>query len=96
MCMVSAVGDNFKDSFPNKWPQFNQPFPAPEVSRADLDALRKEMAELKKLLSAAKKFDDSTGQPHCEMDEKVDLIKKLAALVGVDLEDVFGKEPKTP
>lgn len=91
--MVSAIGDNFKDSFPQKWSQFQQPFTQPpDVSRAELDALREEIKELKKLLKAAKKFDDATGQPHCEMDEKVKLIKALAKMVGVDLGDVFGTE----
>ncbi len=64
------------------------------VSRAEFDALRREMEELKKLLTAAKQFDEATGQPDCEMDEKVTLIKAIAKLVGVDLGDVFGKDGK--
>lgn len=89
--MVSNIGDNYRDTFPNQWPQF-----VPQVytgiggaSQADLDALRKDVQELKKLLTAANEYDKATGQPHCEMDEKVELIKKVAKLVGVDLGDVF-------
>lgn len=96
--MVSAIGDNFKDSFPNKWPQFPQQWPhphAPEVSREDFDAIREEFEELKRLLEAAKKFDDLTGQPHCEVDEKVRLIKEIAKLVGVELGDVFDSPAPT-
>lgn len=97
MCMVSNIGDGWKDQFPQKWPHWNPiPFSAPEVSRTEFEALRQEMLELKKLLQAAKKFDELTGQPHCEIDEKVALIKAIAKLVGVDLADVFEKPKKQP
>lgn len=98
MCMVSNVGDGWADKFPDKWPGMNPPphsapFILPAgVSQADFDALKKEVEELKKLLVAAKKFDEATGQPDCAMDEKVKLIKAIAKLVGVDLGDVFGKK----
>lgn len=65
---------------------------APEVSKEDLDALRKEIEELKILLLAAKRYDEATGQPDCEMDEKVDLIRRVAEYVGVDVNEVFGSE----
>lgn len=104
MCMVSNIGDDWANKFPQKWPQFNPPpphpspldpfFPLPTVSQADFDALRREVQELKKLLKAAKKFDQATGQPDCEMEQKVKLIKAIAKLVGVDLGDIFQAEPK--
>lgn len=83
MCVVSAVGDNWKDSFPNRWPTY------PDVTREEFDALKKEVKELKELLLAAKKFDEATGQPNCEMDEKIDLIKKVAKELGIDMTGVF-------
>lgn len=92
MCMVSNVGDGWANKFPEKWPFWNPPpivIPS-EVSRAELEALRLEIQELKKLLEAAKKFDQATGQPDCEMEAKVKLIKAIAKLVGVELGDVFG------
>ena len=61
------------------------------VSIEEFAALKKEVEELKRLLKAAKKFDEETGQPDCHMDDKVDFIKKLAEFVGVDLEDIFKK-----
>ncbi len=85
MCMVSAIGDNFKDNFPNKWPDFTPH----TITRLEFDKLKQEVEELKKLLQAAKAFDKATGQHHCEMDEKVKLIKEIAKIVGVDLGDVF-------
>lgn len=105
--MVSNIGDGFGETFPQKWPKVwphitpDNPPPTPHVliqqgvSQADFDALKREVQELKKLLQAAKKFDELTGQPHCEIDAKVDLIKKIAKLVGVDLGDVF-EQPKLP
>ncbi len=86
--MVSNIGDEWGKTFPEKWPDFVKPFspitnPPPiiireGVSQADFDALKKEVEELKKLLIAAKEFDARTGQPHCEMDAKVKLIKEIA------------------
>lgn len=89
--MVSNIGDGWTNAFPDKWPHFNPPpiIVPPEVSRAEFEALRKEIKELKKLLEAAKQFDKETGQPDCEMNEKVEMIKKIARLVGVNLGDVF-------
>lgn len=58
-------------------------------TRAEFNALKNEMEELKKLLLAAKQYDEATGQPNCEMEEKVELITKLAKLVGVDMQEVF-------
>lgn len=95
MCAVSNIGDDWANKFPEKypkWPYHPPPFAIPpEVSRAEVEALRREVRELKKLLEAAKKFDAATGQPDCEMAEKVKLIKAIAKLVGVDLGDVFTK-----
>jgi hypothetical protein len=105
MCMVSNIGDQWGKDFPDKWPHFPQfPQPSPhvdwgpfvsDVSRAEFEALKREVEELKKLLQAAKKFDEATGQPHCEMDAKVALIKAVAKAVGVDMGDVFDQsKPK--
>lgn len=101
MCMVSNIGDAWAEKFPQKWPQFPPPqenppshWAIPYVTKSDFEALKKEVQELKALLEAAKKFDAATGQPDCQMEEKVKLIKAIAKLVGVDLGDVF--EPPTP
>jgi len=104
--MVSNIGDNYKEGFPQKWPNVwphvQQPTPSfaqqylGVISRQEFDALKAEVEELKKLLQAAKKFDDSTGQPHCEMDDKVELIKRIAKAVGVEMGDVFTDKKGTP
>lgn len=102
MCAVSAIGDNWKLTFPDRYPNLPPaspsipgypytPFPnINHVSRQEFDQLKAEMAELKKLLLAAKEYDAKTGQPDCETDEKIALIKKIAEMVGVNMDEVFG------
>ena len=86
MCMVSVVMDDFTRRQRDTWVQ---PFvQVPEVTRLEFDALKAEVEELKKLLAAAKEYDKNTGQPDCEMEDKVALIKRIADAVGVDLSDV--------
>ena len=103
MCIVSNVGDSYRDQFPKRWPEWvpNQqgggPGYAPNIippaaTKEEVDELRKEIRELRELLKAAKKFDESTGQPDCAMDEKVSFIKGLADLLGVDMSEVFGSD----
>lgn len=100
MCTVSSVGDTWGQTFPQRHPWVvpsTGTSPTPNVfvmppmppSRAEFDALKREIEELKELLKAAKKFDEATGQPDCQMDEKVELIRRIAELVGVDLEGVL-------
>ena len=95
MCVVSNIGDNYRDSFPDRWPSipvYPNTWPSKsEVTKAEFEALKKEVEELKKLLLAAKEYDKKTGQPDCQMDEKVEFIKKLAEYVGVDINEVFKK-----
>jgi hypothetical protein len=97
MCVASAVSNDWI----NRNSDWQRMFPigtAPAIpshpiwngpTREEFDALKKEMQELKKLLIAAKQYDEATGQPDCEMEDKVELITKLAKLVGVDMQEVF-------
>lgn len=91
----------YPDWFPEQPPQ--QPFNPgglgaipqivkmpPDVSREEFDALKKEVQKMKRLLKNAKEIDEVTGQPDCEMEAKVALLKQVAKLVGVNLGDVFG------
>lgn len=100
MCVVSYVGDYYRDTLPAKpyWPTI-QPFVSPPPSTVpivitnipleEFNALKRDVEELKLLLKAAKRFDEKTGQPDCETESKVALIKKLAELVGVDMNEIF-------
>lgn len=96
MCVVSNVGDYYRDRSPWIQPWINPQSPVytpfkDTVSREEFDRLKKELEELKKVIKAAKVFDEATGQPDCELDDKVAVIKKAAELLGVDLEDIFDR-----
>ncbi|HET9285670.1 MAG TPA: hypothetical protein VFR24_27270 [Candidatus Angelobacter sp.] len=93
MCVVSFVGDYYKDQFPHKsyWDRIlvpTTPFPntiPASITREEFDDLKKTVLEMKDLLIKAKEIDEKTGQPDCEMEEKVELLRKVAKLVGVEL-----------
>jgi hypothetical protein len=92
MCAVSAVGGYWQSTLPQ------QPYyptivggGTPGITRSEFDALKRDVTELKELLKAAKKYDEATGQPDCETDEKVELIRRVAKLVGVDMKEIFGE-----
>jgi hypothetical protein len=95
MCTISYIGDYSREYFPARYPQTFPsglpntigPFPYLTVSREEFESLKRDVEELKLLLQAAKRFDEKTDQPHCENEEKVRLLKQLAELVGVNLED---------
>ena len=89
MCAVSVVGDIYSHRFRSHgWTDYNPPT---EVTRKEFLELQKEVREMKEILLKAKEYDKATGQPDCEVEDKIALLKKVAALVGVDLEEVFGK-----
>src|SRR5690348_2768046 len=101
MCVVSSMGDHFQ----KKWtdPQnplfpYTQPgtgvtqFPISPVSAEEFNALKKEVEEMKAILIRAKLYDIKNNEPNCEMEDKVELLKRVAKLFGVDLSEVFGEE----
>lgn len=91
MCVVSMVGDHYNDKWRDKnwnWPSTLTQNP---ISREEFDALRKEVLEMKQLLLRAVEYDKRNNEPSCEMEEKVALLKRVAELVGVDLEEIFSK-----
>lgn len=104
MCVVSNVGDYGRKSIPEKFPWVQpgaSPFPPQDYtksisddlfkapSRQEFEALKREVEELKKLLEAAKAYDEATNQVDCHQEEKVEFLKRIAEFVGVDLEEVF-------
>lgn len=46
---------------------------------------------MKELLKRAKKYDEDNGEPNCEMADKVAVLKRVAELVGVSLDEIFPK-----
>lgn len=95
MCTMSMVGDHYGDMWREKPWYPNQPglvpatggtYTIPLVSRAEFDELKRQVEEMTKLLKRAKKYDEDNGEPDCEIDEKMDLLRKVAKMVGVDLD----------
>lgn len=93
MCVVSNIGDSYRDSFPDKHPWYPAnpftPNPPIFVPAAEFEKLKKEVEELKEQLKKAKKFDEETGQKDCEMEEKIAFLRRIADAVGVSMDDVF-------
>ena len=99
MCVVSMVIDDWRNRTPWKLPieplptqpinPDNKTYPFNPASQEEVDALKGELEALKKLLKAAKTYDEETGQPGCEKEELVQALKTLAKEVGVDLQDVL-------
>lgn len=106
MCVVSMVGDHYHEKWPTKYP-WVQPYinplqPTPiwptypnttdRVSREEFDSLKKDVEECLALLRRAKKYDEDNNEPHCEIEEKMETIQKVAAIVGVDVSEVLGPQ----
>lgn len=105
MCVVSMIGDYYKDRFqqpsyypglqPYVQPYLTQPsttiqqFQLPNITREEFDSLKKEVLEMKELLKRAKIYDEKNGEPECEVEDKVELLRKVAKLVGISLDDVL-------
>jgi len=101
MCAVSMIGDFYGNKFA---PYVSPPLPlqpvVPQINwpvitvlPADFEQLKRDVAEMKELLKRAKDYDERNGEPACEKDEKVAVLKAVAKLVGVDLTEIFGANP---
>lgn len=96
MYIVSNIGGYFRDvTFPTKYPnsdwlidtsKYNT---VPVNYQEQINQLRKDIEALKELIIAGKKYDETVGEPDCEHEDKVALIKQLAKLVGVSMEGVL-------
>lgn len=106
MCAVSNVGDAYykrwtipqphPQPIPQPWPQPSVIAVQPPITRAEFDALRAEVLEMKELLRAAKAEDVANGTPDCEMADKLEVLRAVAKMVGVDLEDVLAASLPVP
>ncbi len=102
MCIVSNIGDTYTDKWrpmpwvvPNTGAEPEKPnyeIRLSEITRAEFEALKKDVLEMKKLLKKAIKQDEEEGNADCEMEDKIALLKKVAEAVGVDLSEIFDKK----
>lgn len=90
MCITSAVSDYYRhNTLPNSIPNWSAVINSPLDYQTQINQMRKDIEELKILLTAAQRYDAVVGEPHCEDPEKVALIRKIADIVGVDLKGIF-------
>jgi hypothetical protein len=93
MCAVSMIGDFYKDKWTSPltgkigtlpWPYDYVQFP-----RSEFEALKREVLEMKELLKRAAEYDKKNNEPHCEMADKVQILRNVARIVGISLDDVI-------
>lgn len=90
MCVVSMIGDHYTQKWdPNNtgtitWINNN------DVSRQEFEQLKNDVREMKELLKKAKAYDEQTNQPDCEQEKKLETLRKIAEVVGINLDDVIG------
>lgn len=91
MCVVSMIGDHYSNKWGNPPPGlYTKPYvPADKEILKQLAELKKEVLEMKELLKLAIEYDKRTNQPDCENEEKIKVLKDVADMVGVSLDDVF-------
>ena len=85
MCIVSNVGDYWNTKIYPTYPTE----PIKNWPNSEVESLKRDINALKKLLKEALEFGKATGQPHCEHEDKIKLIKKMADAAGVDISDVL-------
>ena len=101
MCVVSNMGDQYRypDQWP--WRPVTPLIPYDPTIPTDfletwkkkldghpdtrVDDLEKRIKVLEELLEAGKKYDAESGQPDCELDEKIEAIKRIAEQLGVKI-----------
>lgn len=110
MCVVSAVYDyGRKDLWPpaSPWQPIPNPFPVspgiapalPPIVIPDKDEqirrLEEKLREFEKLAEAAKRYDEATGQPHCQDPVKAQVMERvLEALERIEKKLDPKPEPK--
>lgn len=97
MCVVSFVGGHFEDKWKPLKPYttFTTSNFISEVTKEEFEALKKEVLEMKELLRKAKIYDEVNNEPNCELESKMEFLRGVAKLVGIDLDDVLKNKDLT-
>ncbi len=96
------VGDHYNEFLPKKWPDVFPEESKPKwpvivgVSRDEFELLKRDVEEMKALLKRAKEYDERNHEPDCEIEEKMELLRKIAKAVGVDIDEVIGSKHAAP
>lgn len=100
MCVVSMISDEFSKSQKPLLPPFIDEKKDPKewvsnfrdiVSNETIEKLKAEIKILERLLIAAIDYDARTGQPECEVAEKVAFLKAVAKALDFDLSHIGGE-----
>jgi hypothetical protein len=85
------IADDYRQIIPQTHPWVVTPSISPvnHPTREEFEALKREVEEMKKKLKAAKKQDEEEGNPDCEMEEKIEFLRRLGTYIGVDFDEVF-------
>jgi hypothetical protein len=62
------------------------------VSQEEFDKLKQEVKDMKELLKRAKIYDEQNNEPDCEIEGKIALLRDIAKVVGIDLDEVLKKK----
>jgi hypothetical protein len=68
-----------------KWPYVPE-VDLDKVSREEFNRVKQELEDLKQLLKRAQKYDIDHNEPECELDEKIEALKKIAKAFDVEIE----------
>lgn len=87
MCTVSMVMDHYGDGWRRQyWPTGPQTGPFnPSIIPPIGMPTQREVDEFRRLLERAREYDRRNGEPDCELDEKRQMLKQMAAALGVDI-----------
>lgn len=59
------------------------------VTKEEFNSLKKEILDMKELLKKAKIYDTEHNEPNCEKPEKIALLKQIAKILDINLDDVL-------
>ena len=60
----------------------------PLLTKQEFDEFKKDFEDFKKLVLRALKYDEMNNEPHCEMDFKAELVRRVAQELGVSIDDL--------
>jgi dsDNA-binding SOS-regulon protein len=104
MCVTSMIGQHYGDKFNTpEYDWMKDWISNPQklldsaaatkgevrVLEEKVEALKKEMAEMKALLERALKYDQDNNEKHCEHEEKWAKLRQIAALVDIDIDELL-------
>lgn len=101
MCFASAVGDHFTKEWtrgvgiPTDWDAIRRinegllPIEKSGVSVVEFERLKQQVKDMTALLKVAVDYDQRTGQPNCEVEQKIEMLRMVASAFKIDLDAIL-------